>query len=646
MLKRQTASVLLFIVVLATILLFPDDSWARAGGGGSFGGGGGSSGGSGGSGGGGGGGSGGGELLYLLFWLCWHHPLIGFPLLGALAFIVYGSGDQVHRKHVTRTIRRGQERQAERLRREALNRMTGVDPAFDLSAFLNRVKTAFEKIQEAWSQQELSSVRAFISDGINERFQLQIAMQKSEGMRNVMENVVVHNTEAVALFADRHFDTIHVRVTASAVDYNADLKSGRQIGARSVERFVEYWSFHRRPGVKSLRNGGAIEGSCPRCGTQLQIVDRAECRSCGAQVNSGEFDWVLAEITQEQEWIVPQVAEHVAGVAEIIERDPGFSVQHIEDRVSVMFWRLKASEFYHTVEYVEPVATPGFLRRFRAGLSQTEFWREPAVGKVELMDVAIGNGRKPDRLRVTVRWSGELVEALKRKRTRIVRPQAIYTHVFTLLRVHGAQSSQNSTFTSAGCSSCGAPIDVNRHGECVYCGALLNTGNFDWVLDEVVPYSASMAYLHHSLPEQVATSHAPDLAARHADSGLSLAVLAKIMLVDGKFSEAERAAMYRLGAHRQLTTEQIDELVRQAASKSTNIPTPKDPRQASAYLEQLIHVVLADGQITQPEKKLLDRFATRVGLARADIKMAINRERKRSYQAAKQELRNVHSPKI
>ena len=83
----------------------------------------------------------------------------------------------------------------------------------------------------------------------------------------------------------------------------------------------------------------------------------------------------------------------------------------------------------------------------------------------------------------------------------------------------------------------------------------------------------------------------------------------------------------------------VDQLIEQAAAKSTNIPTPQNPSQAVAYLEQLAHVILADGQITRQEKKLLKRFSDHVGLASVDVKLAINRERKRSYQAAKKELR-------
>ncbi|MBT5019721.1 MAG: TIM44-like domain-containing protein [Planctomicrobium sp.] len=632
--KIITRLVLFAVVFTSVICLLPVEAWARAGGGGSF------SGGGGGGGSGGSGGSGGeGELLVWLIWLCFKHPVIGIPLLIVLAFFAYASADKTHSQHVTRTIRKGKRHQRERLRTEAIDAIQAHDPEFQLRKFLDRVKVAFEKIQHAWSEQNLSTVRAFISDGIHERFSLQIAMQKSEGYRNSMNRVIVHNIEAVAFFTNKNFDTIHVQVEASAVDQNIDLKTGKPVGNKANSRFVEYWSFHRRPGTKSLSGEGAIEGNCPRCAAQLEVVDRAECQNCGAQVNSGEYDWVLAEITQEQEWNVPEHEEMLPGIPQIMENDPGFNVQHIEDRASVMFWRLKAAEFYNDIKYAEPVVSPKYKPDFSQKLHATEFWKDPAVGKVEIIDAQLGSDTKPDIIRVKVRWSGKFVERLKRKKFRTLRDQAIYTHVYVLVREHGVSSSGEASFTSAGCSNCGAPINVNKEGACVYCGAVLNTGKFDWVLDDIVPYSASLAY-QKLQPIPVAKDEwSGNTNDHHADSGLSLAVLAKVMMIDGQFSSSEKQALYRLGAHRNYQKEQIDQIIKQAASKVTNIPTPSDPRQASSYLEQLIHVVLADGQITRQEKKLLQRFASQTGLAEADVKMAINRERKRSYQAAKQELR-------
>ena len=627
------------IGVIALLFLLPEVAWARAGGGGSFGGGGGGGGGGGFGGGSGGGGGGGGDLIYLLIWLCMRYPLIGVPVvLGIFAFMIFG-GVQANSAHVTHTIRRGRQRQADRLKSEAVAAIRSRDPEFDMTAFCGRARQAFLKIQSAWSDQDLSSVRPFISDGIHERFSLQIEMQKAEGIRNEMESVHVDAVDPVAVYTSQNFDTIHLRIEARATDYKVQLDSGKKIRGSDISGpFTEYWSFSRRPGVKSLATAGAIEGNCPRCGASLKVVDRAECESCGATVNSGEYDWVLTEITQEQEWQVPGEEQNIPGISELQARDPEFNMQHIEDRVSVMFWRLRAAEFSKDTELLRPVALPSALERLLGEmLEKDNYWKDPAVGKVELLSVNPGPAGEFDRLKVKVRWSGILVDRAG-GRERILRAKTIYSHVFIIVRQHDSRSSQAATFSSAGCSNCGAPLKINREGECEFCGTLLVTGEYDWVLEDVVRASFADQWGQISARPAAAASSS-SLVDGHHDDALALAVIAKVMLMDGHLDPKEREALERLGKHRSLTSRQVDEIIKEANVSEAQIPLPDDPHQANSHLEQLIHAVLADGQISRKERKLLERYADRVGLTDADVRLAINRERRRAFQLAKAELR-------
>ena len=67
-------------------------------------------------------------------------------------------------------------------------------------------------------------------------------------------------------------------------------------------RYEEVWSFLRKRGSKSKNGVPALEGRCPNCGADLPVSDVVRCEYCKAVVNSGEHDWVLAEITQPEEW--------------------------------------------------------------------------------------------------------------------------------------------------------------------------------------------------------------------------------------------------------------------------------------------------------------------------------------------------------
>ena len=127
---------------------------AQAGGGGNFGGGGG---------GGSGGGSGGGELIVLLIRFTIAYPHLGIPLIVLICVGLY-YGKQAESNHrFTRTVRRGRKLQEEGLRKDRLAKIQQRDPQFTLDIFLQRVRSAFLTTQQAWSDQNLQSCRAFIS---------------------------------------------------------------------------------------------------------------------------------------------------------------------------------------------------------------------------------------------------------------------------------------------------------------------------------------------------------------------------------------------------------------------------------------------------------------------------------------------------
>src|SRR5438552_4094825 len=165
----------------APVLFCATNALARAGGGQGYHGGGG--GGFGGGHGGGGGGDG-GALFQLFFWLLFYHPVFGVPVtLIILAFLVYGyrNGSNAYQSSV---IRRGTDLIDANQRAAMLDQLRQADPRFDVDRFAARVAAAFATIQSAWSSQNLQSVRPFLSDGVHERFTLQIDEQKALGYRN------------------------------------------------------------------------------------------------------------------------------------------------------------------------------------------------------------------------------------------------------------------------------------------------------------------------------------------------------------------------------------------------------------------------------------------------------------------------------
>lgn len=167
------------IFSLATIaLLTTAEALARAGGGGGFGGGGGGGGGF--SGGGGGFSGGGGGSISLDSPAKIAVFILTFIIFGVIAVL----GKKRRGVTINRTIQFGHGRRHEINVDLVTNKLLSIDPDFSTEAFMARLNAAFLKIQNSWCSMDLEPMRPFVSDGIYERFTLQLDEMRATGWRD------------------------------------------------------------------------------------------------------------------------------------------------------------------------------------------------------------------------------------------------------------------------------------------------------------------------------------------------------------------------------------------------------------------------------------------------------------------------------
>ncbi len=601
----------------AFFLLAATDAFARAGGGGGYHGGGSFGGGSHGSGGGGGA----GFLVYLYFQLLFEHPLIMVPLTLFLIWLYFqsrGSGVQEDGaiEELPTNVATAYSEQIGVGRREALAEIRARDPAFDEAAFLKRAAGAFLAIQDAWSNQDMSKARAFISDGVFERFSRQIAEQKARGLRNLMTDVNVISNEAVGYLAGPHFDSIYVRVRAAAHDRMVSLADESVLSFDDGE-FEEVWTFLRRPGAKTLARPGLLEGLCPSCGAPLQIADAAQCAACKAWVNSGEHDWVLVMITQSSEWAFPNAKREIGGWEDMREADPGLSLESLEDRASVAFWRWLDARRRQDAAPLRGMSDDDFLKTLAFDGS---FESDAAVGAVAT--VAFESGGPFERAHVQVRWEAEAWEGAGAQRRSLGRRRK--THFLIFKRKSGVQSDPKSGLRTARCPACGAAPSEADAASCAYCGRAFNDGSLNWVLDEIAAFGLWRR-----------PSDGPDapMAIYGLDWGDNLppaeavAVLALGLAADGIVDDAEKAYLTAYAQKRGVDPAQTESLLQAALNHTLDLPPPADAAQAESILRGLIRMELSDGAIDDAEQALLAAYAARVGLAAADVAEMVREER-------------------
>ena len=185
--------------------------------------------------------------------------------------------------------------------RQGLDALWQRDQAFQWPEFEKRIGLIFSEFQVAWSNRDLAKMRPFLSDNL---FQMQgywVEAYKTQHLRNVTENARIASIELARIDSDASFDAITVRLFASSLDYTVTDEGKLVCGSKSRERrYTEYWTLIRGAGRKGPTR---TEPVCPNCGAPLAINMVGTCTYCQAKVTTGEFDWVLSRIEQDEVYV-------------------------------------------------------------------------------------------------------------------------------------------------------------------------------------------------------------------------------------------------------------------------------------------------------------------------------------------------------
>ena len=346
----------------------------------------------------------------------------------------------------------------------ALGELRKRDPAFDAEAFKARGRLISEKIQHAWSAGDMRECRRYLSQGVYNRFRTQLKiMREFEKRQNAMTDFTINAFNIVAHKRSGLFDALVVRLDAAARDVmvagSLSAEEAQKAASKAPQNiFVEYYTFMRRRDAKTEAPQNI--DSCSHCGTPFTGEGEiTKCKSCGAVMGSGTFDWVLAEITQEVEY----------GKGKRFKMpSQELSGDRIEDRASFIFWRDVLTGITGKRDFLLRDATDAYLEKKRAAAS----WKDVSVGAADIE--AYDDALSPIRASVRIKWSA------KGPGDREIRHRES-----VLSLVAEPQNEGGSGFADHSCETCGAPLPETDAEACAYCRSPIQRKNKDWLLDQV-----------------------------------------------------------------------------------------------------------------------------------------------------------------
>jgi hypothetical protein len=175
------------------------------------------------------------------------------------------------------------------------------NPAFSGEQFLARARLIFDELQAAWSTLNWERARPHETDNIFQMHQYWIDAYKRQHLRNALDQCRITAMQPVKIKEDAFYNAITLRISAEGYDYTVD-NSGKVVsGSKStLRRWSEYWTFIRNRQAKPAPARADL--NCPNCGAPLKVNATGVCEFCGGKITSGDFDWVLSKIEQDESY--------------------------------------------------------------------------------------------------------------------------------------------------------------------------------------------------------------------------------------------------------------------------------------------------------------------------------------------------------
>jgi uncharacterized Zn finger protein (UPF0148 family) len=569
-------------------------------------------------GGGGGGGSGGddvaGIIIELIFWIIWSLPfpfnIITLAVIGGFIWMGRNKVRAVSGLNripsVAAATARDYSLPAEFVRR---------NPGFEPSSLLAKVETAFLAVQQAWTRQDLAPVRRWISDGVWQRFNTQFAMMRLLDQRNEVGNIAIRKVFIDAVEQDGNFDIVHVGIHFTAED---NFVSARypQLDRRGSLEMLEYWSFLRKAGVAE---GDLYHSNhCPSCGAELpaDMGEVARCQSCQTVSTRGDYDWILAEITQADDYANQSGKLEKSGaltrrIREALAADADFSVQLIED---------KASNAYMQIMAARVTRRPETMRRFVADalfepLSRTIDQEAPFVfnrlylNNVTLIDFFRNGGK--DNLVIAFKRSAQRVD-ISGPELRLI-DQGVYAEneIMVLTRDADAGIAKGMLYAHA-CPACGAPLGDTLETKCEYCGAVVNSTRHEWIVTRLLTAAEYRALAEAQRPDMTTRVAVKQLDPLFAARDYAFNNVMMMIGIDGVITVDELAFAQDLSRRMGYDVKKLAGLLELARNRKLALRLPEDRKSADKALKLMEKAAQADHRISAEEQALLDEVRQRI----------------------------------
>lgn len=131
-----------------------------------------------------------------------------------------------------------------------LRHIEQLDPLFTVEKFKDQAMDYFFKIQGAWADRDMSTVKHLLTEEMFSLLQEDAEKMRRDGQTNRLENIAVREVNLTEAWQESGQDYLTVRIYTTLLDYTINERTGEIVDGSKVEpvKFEEYWTFTRPVG--------------------------------------------------------------------------------------------------------------------------------------------------------------------------------------------------------------------------------------------------------------------------------------------------------------------------------------------------------------------------------------------------------------
>lgn len=491
---------------------------------------------------------------------------------------------------------------------KGFKKFIAANPSFEETSFKENARSAFLQIQDAWMKKDLKNVRKFLSDGVYQRFNTQFKMMEILKQSNIMSNIEIMDVFIDRVETDGNFDIIHVGIAASMDDeFISELDSRLNMGG--YNEFIEYWSFLRKRGVEKKDMFDVPR--CPACDANLPdgLGEVCKCPYCGSLINSGEYDWVLSEITQADDYVSrnPKLGKSASltdSIRNIVHENADFSVQLLEDKASNAYLQMLTA-----VTLKEPVIARRFLTdNIYSKMTSIIPEKNIAYNRLFLNDVSLIAASETgdrNRLFIAIKSSYQRV-AVNNTNVDIIDPFVFSeTHILSMSRAKSVPAAKGSVYAHQ-CPACGGVIGDSPDVNCQYCGTPLNSGENDWVVDGYMTLAEYDEFLKNGTEKFDYQVNPKLLDSLYDVRDFAFNNILVMAAADNEFKAEEREFAEKIAKKWGYNPDKIKGMYDLAAAGALAVKMPEKMKHREKIYKLMKKAAEVDGSVAPEEQQILD----------------------------------------